>query len=116
MAATAAERRYLRRTLNAESEIRVEVSSSPRDVRTGRIKVLGAGGAFLQGCDGYAVGTVVQLRFALPGVEREISCSAIVRGDFPGSGVGVEFTRLNSRHREQIVAIVMRAQTSGVSW
>ncbi len=107
MSTAAAARRYPRVGLGADSRIRVEVYSNPRDIRTGWISVLGAGGAFLQGCDGYGVGSVVQLRFALPEVKNEIVCSAIVRGRFPGSGIGLEFSRLASRHRELIAAAVM---------
>ena len=107
MSAAAATRRYPRVVLGADSWIRVEIYSNPRDIRTGWISVLGAGGAFLQGCDGYGVGSVVQLRFTLPEVENEIVCSEIVRGRSPGSGIGLEFTRLASRHRERIAAAVM---------
>ena len=106
------ERKYPRVKLSAESAIPVVISSNPRDVRSGQIRVLGAGGAFLQGCDGYTVGSIVQLRFTLPTVEHEIACSAIVRGRFPGEGVGLQFTRLASRHREQVVAEVMGHQAT----
>ena len=107
MSPTAAERKYPRVKLGAESAIPVVVSSNPRDIRTGQITVLGGGGAFLRGCDGYTVGSVVQLRFTLPKVEHEIACSAVVRGRFPGSGIGLQFTRLGSQHREHVVAEVM---------
>lgn len=103
------ERRYPRIALEEDSALPVEVCSALRRPQKSRITVLGSGGAFLEACEGWPIGSVVQLRFFLPGVAKEVSCSAIVRSVVPDQGTGVEFSHLHSTHREHIVAAVVGA-------
>ena len=59
-------------------------------------------GAFLKMNDTYAIGRVLDLRFMLPSADTFITCSAIVRHQRLGQGIGVEFFGLSPETRGQI--------------
>ena len=59
-------------------------------------------GAFLRMNDTYAIGRVLDLRFMLPNADTFITCSAIVRHQRLGRGIGVEFFGLSPETRGQI--------------
>ena len=57
-------------------------------------------GAFLKMNGTYAIGRVLDLRFTLPSADTFITCSAGVRDQRPGQGIGVEFLGLSSETSE----------------
>ncbi len=59
-------------------------------------------GAFLRMNDTYAIGRVLDLRFMLPNADTFITCSAIVRHQRLGQGIGVEFFGLSPETLGQI--------------
>ncbi len=59
-------------------------------------------GAFLRMNDTYAIGRVLDLRFRLPNADTFITCSAIVRHQRLGQGIGVEFLGLSPETLGQI--------------
>ena len=59
-------------------------------------------GAFLRTRATYAVGRVLELRFRFPSADTFISCSAVVRRQRLGQGIGVEFLGLSPETRAQI--------------
>lgn len=68
---------------------------------------LNVGGAFIQAQDGYAVGSVVSLRFSLG--SRHITSTTVVRSVVPGRGMGVEFLDLSPDNMERLVTFIERA-------
>ena len=50
----------------------------------------------------YAIGRVLDLRFTLPSADTFIMCSAVVRHQRLGQGIGVEFLGLSPETRGQI--------------
>ena len=59
-------------------------------------------GAFLKMNGTYAIGRVLDLRFTLPSADTFITCSAVVRHQRLGQGIGVEFLGLSPETRGQI--------------
>ena len=55
------------------------------------LRELSEGGAFLETSQRFSVGTILHLRFKLPGSSRLISCTVCVRNLRDGSGLGVQF-------------------------
>ena len=110
MSSSAAQvRRCQRIGLDFDNAIPVEGWGTWRKSFRGWVTVLGVGGAFLEVNDSSIVGSVVELRFMLPGTENEITCGGVVRDRVPGRGMGIEFTRLASSDRELIAVTVMRS-------
>ena len=101
-------RRYPRAELGVGAAILSEVSGGRFEISKGWITVLGGGGAFLEGCSSFQVGSYVELRFTLPGTGNQIACRGIVRGRVPEHGIGVEFTELSPSDRE-LVTISVRS-------
>ena len=77
---------------------------------SGRLQVVGAGGASLQVLGPYPVSTVMKVGFTLPKTGHSIACRAIVRNAVRGEGVGVEFLDLPTRDREHLHGFVARAR------
>ena len=65
---------------------------------------LSVGGAFIQGA-GTTTGSILSLRFKLPGSNDLISCTAIARHT-RGGGLGVEFLDLSPDNVERLTAFV----------
>ena len=63
---------------------------------------LSVDGAFLRMNGTYAIGRVLDLRFTLPSADTFIMCSAVVRHQRLGRGIGVEFLGLSPETRGQI--------------
>ncbi len=59
-------------------------------------------GAFLNMHGTYAIGRVLDLRFTLPSADTFIMCSAVVRHQRLGQGIGIEFLGLSPETRGQI--------------
>ena len=59
-------------------------------------------GAFLRMNGTYAIGRVLNLRFTFPSADTLITCSAVVRHQRLGHGIGVEFVGLSPETRSQI--------------
>ena len=76
-----------------------------------RFGVLSTHGAFLELSDGYTVDSVLNLKFALPGDDELIMCTALVRSSRLGGGIGVEFLDLSPESRTRIAAFVDKAVT-----
>jgi Tfp pilus assembly protein PilZ len=59
------------------------------------LRDLSVGGAFVQSRQVYPVGSVINLRFKVPGGTNLATCSAIVRNMQQGDGFGVQFLDLS---------------------
>jgi len=76
------------------------------DQRVSRVKTIGMGGLFVAEPDAPAVGTSLRLSFEVPG--GSVHVEAIVRDVTPGEGMGLEFTRLNTRDRVLMEILLRR--------
>ena len=73
----------------------------------GTLTDLSEGGAFIETADGFAIGSVLSIRFMLPGVRHLISCAAAVRNLRNGSaGLGVQFLDLSQDDRRLVSVFV----------
>ena len=81
--------------------IRVEAQAggSPRILLAQNIS---AGGILLRAADTMTEGATLDLKFTLPGVEREIHVTARVQHVTPGEFVGAQFVNLNAADAEAI--------------
>jgi len=70
-----------------------------------RVKTLGMGGLFVVEPEPPAEGTKVRLSFEVPG--GNVHMEAVVRNVTPGEGMGLQFTKLNTRDRV-LMEILMR--------
>ena len=69
-----------------------------------RLADLSVGGAFIQGA-GTTTGSILNLRFRLPGSGAFITCTAMA-GHTRGGGLGVEFLDLSPDNLERLAAFV----------
>ena len=69
-----------------------------------RLADLSVGGAFIQGA-GTTTGSILSLRFKLPGSDDFISCTAIARHT-RGGGLGIEFLDLSPDNLGRLMAFV----------
>ncbi len=68
---------------------------------------LSEGGAFVETADGFPIGSVLSLRFMLPGVRDLISCAVSVRNvRNDGAGLGVQFLDMSQDDRHLVGAFV----------
>ena len=67
---------------------------------------LSVDGAFLRARGTYAVGRVLDLRFRLPSADTFVTCTARVRHQRLGHGIGVEFVGLSPETLGQIEGAV----------
>jgi PilZ domain. len=74
--------------------------------RVSRVKTLGMGGLFVAEPNAPSVGTNLRLSFEVPG--SSVHVEAMVRNVTPGEGMGLEFTRLNSRDRVLLEILLRR--------
>jgi hypothetical protein len=72
----------------------------------GHIRNISTSGVFIETTQSFSAGSVVNLRFSLGESANLVSCSAIVRNERPGAGLGVEFLDLSSESRNRIAAFV----------
>jgi c-di-GMP-binding flagellar brake protein YcgR len=67
------------------------------------LRDLSEGGAFIETSQRFAIGSIIHLRFKLPGSGQLISCTAEVRNvRQDASGFGVEFLDISSHCAQQI--------------
>ncbi|HVN80207.1 MAG TPA: PilZ domain-containing protein [Terriglobia bacterium] len=66
------------------------------------LRDLSEGGAFIETGQRFSVGSILTLRFTLPGSSRPLSCTVAVRNLRGGSGLGVEFLDISQDDRHQI--------------
>lgn len=109
LAATPGERRFPRVGLAADTAIPIEVWSGQQTALTGKVTVLGAGGAFVELSNQVPIGRYIELRFKVPGIPNEIECGGLVRDQIPGRGVGVEFTGLAYSERDLVANSVTQS-------
>jgi len=97
-----------RNTRRVPLVIRVEAHAggSPRILLAQNIS---AGGILLRSADAVAEGATLDLKFTLPGVEREIRATARVQHVTPGEFVGAQFVDLNAADAEAIRRFVEKA-------
>ena len=69
-----------------------------------RLADLSVGGAFIQGA-GTTTGSILNLRFRLPGSDDFITCTAMARHT-RGGGLGVEFLDLSPENLGRLAAFV----------
>ena len=76
--------------------------------RTQRLlRDLSEGGAYIETAEQFSVGSVLSLRFMLPGAATMISCAVFVRNVRDGGrGLGVEFLDLSQDDRQLVGAFV----------
>lgn len=69
---------------------------------------LSSQGAFLKSDRRFAVGTIVDVAFRLPGMRRDIACHGVVRSvdEAPGGGFGVQFDELTGEDYELLQGFV----------
>ena len=101
-------RRHRRVALRGRT-ISADMSIEGQPPVTGRITVLGAGGAFVEVSSRIEPSSAISLRFTLPGTLTEIICTGVVRDSVIG-GVGVEFTQISSSERELVDSAVRRLE------
>jgi hypothetical protein len=71
------------------------------------LRDLSEGGAYIETSEQFPVGSVMSLRFMLPGADAMISCAVFVRNVRDGgSGLGVEFLDLSQDDRALVGAFV----------
>ena len=71
------------------------------------LRDLSEGGAYIETSEQFPVGSVLSLRFTLPGSDAMISCAVFVRNVREGGrGLGVEFLDLSRDVREHLRAFV----------
>ncbi len=71
------------------------------------LRDLSEGGAFIETAEGFPIGSVLSLRFDLPGVRDLISCAVSVRNvRSDGTGLGVQFLDLSPDDRRLVTAFV----------
>ena len=95
----AEKRRHVRASLQTEvwlgqDGIFTHTSETLRD--------LSESGAFIEASQGFALGSIIYLRFRLPYSEQLVSCSVIVRNIRQNGGFGVEFLDISPYDRQQI--------------
>lgn len=66
------------------------------------LRDLSVGGAFVQSRQVYPIGSLISLRFRVPGSTALAACTAIVRNMQFGDGFGVEFLDLGGESRKLI--------------
>lgn len=74
--------------------------------RVSRVETLGMGGLFVAEPNAPRVGTNLRLSFEVPG--GSVHMEAVVRNVTPGRGMGIEFTRLNTRDRVLMEILLRR--------
>lgn len=74
--------------------------------KVSRVKTIGMGGLFVAEPDAPPVGTNVRLSFEVPG--GNVHVEAVVRNVTPGEGMGLQFTRLNTRDRVLMEILLRR--------
>ncbi len=110
MTDTASDRRQYPRT-QVSFDIDVWVDDTGRQVRaTGRLVVLGAGGAFFELDDSDPVARPLHLRFELSELGK-VGCRADVRRRLKDHGVGVEFMDIDPADRSRITTFVEKHRT-----
>ena len=100
---------HTRRYRRTDANIVVDVSlmHGPQSTKSQAvIEVIGGGGAYLKIGENCPVGTLVLLRFTLPGDDDSISCQGTVRDNVEGEGAGLEFLGIRPRDRDRLVAFV----------
>jgi hypothetical protein len=71
------------------------------------LRDLSEGGPYIETAEQFPVGSVLSLRFMLPGADAMISCAVFVRNVRDGgSGLGVEFLDLSRDARERVGAFI----------
>jgi hypothetical protein len=81
-----------------------QAADGPRNIS--RVRDLSAGGAFIQTTIPVAIGTCVEMLFALP--EGETRVDGIVRYADGKSGIGVEFTTMGAGDRARVQQLLRR--------
>lgn len=80
------------------------------------LRDLSVGGAFVQSRQVYPIGSIVNLRFKIPGASNLASCTAIVRNMQFGDGFGVQFLDLSGDNftvlQRQIDTMLAKASES----
>lgn len=73
--------------------------------KVARVRTLGMGGLFVVEPEPPPVGTKVRLSFEVPG--GNVHMESVVKNVTPGEGMGLQFTKLNTRDRV-LMEILMR--------
>jgi len=74
--------------------------------KVSRVKTIGMGGLFVAEPNAPPIGTNLRLSFEVPG--GNVHVEAIVRNVTPGEGMGLQFTKLNTRDRVLLEILLRR--------
>ena len=74
--------------------------------KVSRVKTIGMGGLFVADPNAPSVGTNLRLSFEVPG--GNVHVEAVARNVIPGEGMGVQFTKLNTRDRVLMEILLRR--------
>ena len=74
--------------------------------KVSRVRTIGMGGLFVVEPNAPPVGSNLRLSFEVPG--GNVHVEAIVRNVTPGEGMGVQFTKLNTRDRVLMEILLRR--------
>jgi hypothetical protein len=97
------QRKHLRRSLRSE----VWLGQDGIFTRTHELlRDLSEGGAFVETSQQFAIGSILNLQFTLPGVRRPISATVSVRNLRGGSGLGVQFLDLSPEDQRVVSAFL----------
>ncbi len=106
---TTERRRYPRVRVDFDADVWVSHGDKTIHIH-GRLVVLGAGGAFLELGESYAIGSVLRIRFTVAEL-GEIACQVIVRNRLEGKGVGTEFLGMDLHDHARIKRFVEKPTT-----
>jgi len=74
--------------------------------KVSRVKTIGMGGLFVAEPNAPPIGTNLRLSFEVPG--GNVHVEAVVRNVTPGEGMGLQFTKLNTRDRVLMEILLRR--------
>lgn len=74
--------------------------------KVSRVKTISMGGLFVAEPNAPGVGTTLRLSFEVP--DGNVHVEAVVRHVIPGEGMGVQFTKLNTRDRVLLEILLRR--------
>lgn len=78
-----------------------------------RLRDLSVGGAFVESRQVFPIGSILNLRFKIPGIVNFVSCSGIVRNMAVGNGFGVQFLDLSGENLRNVEHLVENAAAPG---
>lgn len=98
-------RRFPRVIVNLQAVLWSDDSTTTGSLKA-RLTELDPAGSFVVVQQHHQRGTVVELRFRIPGAAEPIACTAVVRDVRRGEGIGIEFLDMSEGHRRDILDFI----------